>query len=494
MVTREQAAGELLARRNAKKGLLNFTRYTFPTYEVNWHHEVMCDFFDRFIAGEIRRLMLFAPPRFGKSELMSRRLPAYILGQNPDARIIAGAYNADFASGFNRDVQRIIDTPAYNRLFPETTLNGSNVRSDARGAYLRNNDIFEIVNHRGFYRGAGVGSGITGLGFDYGLVDDPIKNQAEANSPTYRQNLWDWYRSTFYTRQEKNAGILLTLTRWHEDDLAGRLLELALSDPDADQWVVVIFPAIAEAPIAYYDRRQIGESLWRNKYDEKFLASTQATVGPYVWNALYQQRPKAPEGNRFKRIWFYGEHNERVVPVVPQFARRVRYWDKAGTEGAGAATAGVLLADHEGLTYVEDVVRGHWSAGEREAQIRQTAELDAMKYGKYDVRIYVEQEPGSGGKESADSTVRNLAGFIIEKDPPSGNKDARLEPFAVQAETGNVRIVLGDWNAAYIEEIVAVPYGKLRDQADATAGAFNKLHEEEPLGFMKTKTRWPGQR
>jgi predicted phage terminase large subunit-like protein len=153
----------------------------------------------------------------------------------------------------------------------------------------------------------------------------------------------------------------------------------------------------------------------------------------------------------------------------------VRYWDKAGTAGGGAYTAGVLLAVHKnGTFYAADVVRGQWSALERERVIRATADLDRQHLGR-SVKIYLEQEPGSGGKESIEASLRNLAGFAAYGDRPTGNKDARLEPFAAQVEAGNVALKRGAWNRAFIDELCAVPTGQYRDQADAAAGAFNKL-------------------
>src|SRR6478609_7190335 len=215
-----QKARATLARRR----FLDFQTYVNPRYEVNWHHALLAERLDAFVKGECRRLMVFMPPRHGKSESCSRNLPAYILGCNPDAHIIACSYGSDLASTLNRDVQSIIDSPAYKELFPDTTLYGANVRTVSGNTYLRNSDVFEVVNHKGKYLSAGVGGAITGQGFHYGIIDDPIKNQEEADSVTYREKLWRWYSSTFSTRQEKNACILLIVTRWHEDDLAGRLL------------------------------------------------------------------------------------------------------------------------------------------------------------------------------------------------------------------------------------------------------------------------------
>ena len=208
----------------ARRSMAEFTLYTDERYQMNWHHRLICEYLDKWINKDVKRLMVFTAPRHGKSELVSRKLPAYIFGRNPDTSIISASYSADLASRMNRDVQRIMDEYRYIELFPESRLYGKNLK-DANGKFLRNSDIFEIVNHRGVYRSAGVGGGITGMGGEYIIIDDPVKNREEANSEVYREKLWDWYTSTLYTRLEKDGCILVTLTRWHEDDLAGRLLE-----------------------------------------------------------------------------------------------------------------------------------------------------------------------------------------------------------------------------------------------------------------------------
>lgn len=275
----------------ARRNLARFTSYTYSDYQANWHHLKLCEYLERWAFGDIDRLMVFMPPRNGKSELVSRRLPAYLFGKEPDASIIACSYGSDLASRMNRDVQRIIDSPEYYELFPNTTLNGSNVRTTAKGSYLRNSDIFEIVDHKGVYKSSGVGGAITGMGMKYGIIDDPYKNRQDANSETIRNGIWDWYVSTFYTRLEKGGKILITLTRWHEDDLAGKLLRIAENDPTADQWTVLEFPAIAEGELHSDDQRKEGEALWPDKYPLEELYKIKSTVGSYEWNALFQQRP-----------------------------------------------------------------------------------------------------------------------------------------------------------------------------------------------------------
>lgn len=210
---------ELLRRSLARQTLLGFTLYTFPEYQAGWVHEEICqkldDFLDKVKRKESPRLMLTMPPRSGKTEIASRRFPAYVLGRYPDTSIIATSYSSDLASRNNRDVQRVIDDNLYHNLFPDTTLFGKNIRSVANGSYLRNSDIFEVVGHKGVYKSAGVGAGITGMGGDILIIDDVFKDRQEADSPTIRDKVYNWYTSTLYTRLAPGGGILIIMTRWH---------------------------------------------------------------------------------------------------------------------------------------------------------------------------------------------------------------------------------------------------------------------------------------
>jgi predicted phage terminase large subunit-like protein len=293
----------LLRRREARRSLIGFSTYTMPGYQVNWHHRLLCSYLDRFVTGEIKRLMVFMPPRHGKSELVSRRLPAYYLGLNPNAEVIAASYNSDLATAMNRDVQRIMDSQRYRNLFPQSRLWGVGARSYAQGTWQRRDDLFEIVGYRGKYRAAGVRGGITGTGMNLGVIDDPIKGAEEAYSTTIRQKVWDWYTQDFHTRLEKDASILLTMTRWHRDDLAGRLLLQAQSESDAEQWTVLRLPAIRGDEVNAEDPREFGEPLWPAKYDKDRLAKIRTTQGPNGWAALYDQDPR-PEGG----AWFDGSY------------------------------------------------------------------------------------------------------------------------------------------------------------------------------------------
>jgi len=458
---------EAVAR--ARSSLLPFTNYTFPKYEADPAHALVAGALDQVVAGEIRRLMIFAPPQHGKSELVSVRLPAYWLGKRPDDPIILCSYAADLAHSKARQAREIVESTEYQAVFP-----GKTTRRDSRAAH----DWALAKPYRGYMLAAGVGGPITGRGAMLGIIDDPVENWEEAQSEVIRKKHWQWYRSTFRTRIWEQGAIVLVMTRWHEEDLAGMLLK-----EQAGEWVVIRLPALAETqverdanneylglPTGERDPlgRRPGQPLCPRRYSKKALLQLQKDVGSVVWSGEYGGVPRAAEGNRFKRAWF------EIVDKSPALALRARYWDKAGTEDGGKYTAGVLMAKSRGTYYVEHVVRGQWSALERETVIRQTAGADAAKcQGR--VEQWIEQEPGSGGLESAQATIRTLAGFRVYAERVTGEKGVRAEPYAAQAEAGNVKLVRGPWNRDYIEELAAFPNSAYTDQVDGSSGAFNKL-------------------
>ncbi len=304
--SRYEILQELLRRKKATESLIEFTKFTKPDYQVNWHHELICNEIDELLNGKYEMLIVSTPPRFGKSEIVSRRLPAYKLGRDPDSSIIACSYSADLSSRMNRDTQRIVDDPLYAQIFPETRLNSSNVRTTAQGTYLRNSDIFEIVNHKGVYRSCGVGGGITGMGFSgIGIIDDPFKNREEAESITIRDKIYEWYTDVFFTRREDIAPILITATRWHEDDLTGRIIDKIENELGTSACRIITLPALSEEEIADYDiRTEPNQSLWKGKFPEDTLYKIKNTIPVYSWLSLYQQRPSAAKGNIFEREFF----------------------------------------------------------------------------------------------------------------------------------------------------------------------------------------------
>ena len=472
-----QAIRAELARRN----LEDFIRFTYPNYDFGWFNEELAATLTQFVQdvvdGKQPRLMIFAPPRSGKSEQVSRRLPAWALGKHPDLQFIGASYSADLANRMSRDVQRIIEGDNYAHVFP-------NVKLPSKGdtQNTRTQDLFEIVGHKGAYRAAGVGGGITGMGADIGVIDDPVKDAKEANSKTYRDSVWEWYTTTFYTRLSPKSGILLCMTRWHEDDLAGRLLEAAKND-DGDQWQVIDYPAIAESDEKH---RKQGDALHPERFSLDRLTKIMQAIGSRAWNALYQGRPTAASGGMFKTDQL------EIVDVLPATAKKVcRGWDLAATKDGGDYTAGVKIWDGaDGYFYVEDVERGQWDTDVVDSTLKLTANLD----GKL-TAIRLPQDPGAAGKTVAKSHTRLLAGYNVSILPVSGDKVTRASPFSSQVNAGNVRLIRGAWNKEYITELKSFPLGKNDDQVDASADAFNHLfefnnHNDVPIEAIPTMVNY----
>jgi len=258
-------------------------------YDASWLHREIARQLERVESGEVKRLMLFVPPRHGKSELGSIMFPAHYLGRHPEKEIITASYSADLAQDFGYKTRNLVNTQEYQELFK------TKLRDDSKSKAKW------LTNEGGGYTAVGVGGAITGRGADLLIIDDPIKNREEAESLTIREKVWSWYTSTAYTRLEKGGAVILILTRWHKDDLAGRLLEA--QENGGDKWEVVKFPAIATHDELF---RKQGDPLWEDKYDLPALEQIKNTVGVYDWSALYQQEPVSSETQEFKQdFWQY---------------------------------------------------------------------------------------------------------------------------------------------------------------------------------------------
>lgn len=425
-----------------------------------WHAERLADVLQRVADGEIKRLMVFMPPRHGKSEEVSRLFPAYYLYRHPDRWVGLNSYAADLAYTFSR---------AAREHFVRT---GGTIKDDA--GQVKHWE----TGHGGGLWAAGVGGPITGKGFHLGIIDDPLKNAEEAASETIREKQKDWYDSTFYTREEPGGAQVIIQTRWHEDDLSGWLLSKESSE-EPERWHIVHYEAVKEGETPAYpesctvepDPRKPGEPLCEQRYSLERLEQIAKRIGGYFWAALFQQRPRPKEGGFFKWDWF------KYLDVAPAVGTRVRYWDTAGTEGGGDWTVGVLMCrTPEGEYVIEDVVRGQWSPNRKDTEIKAAADRDAAKYGRTGgVTVWLEQEAGIGGSERSQSTIRMLAGYRVKAERITGSKEARAEPLASQAEAGNVKLVRGAWNRDFLNEMCDFPHGKHDDQVDAASGAFNKL-------------------
>ena len=238
--------------------------------------------------GKITRLLIAMPPRHGKSEFASRYFPGWYLGRFPERKIILASYEADFAAQWGRKVRDLLES--YGPRYFDVS-----VRRDSKAA-----DRWELAEYSGGMQTAGVGGAITGKGADLLIIDDPVKNSEQANSDVYREKTWEWYTSTAYTRLEPGGAVILIQTRWHEDDLAGRIIEQAKNT--GEPWVILNLPAIAGPDDQL--GRTVGEPLWPERYDIPALEASRQVLGSYQFTALYGQSPVAPAGNVFKRSWF----------------------------------------------------------------------------------------------------------------------------------------------------------------------------------------------
>ena len=463
---REQRLRRLQAELS-RRSFRDFVLHTCPGYAMGWVHEEICreleDFLEAVDAKASPRLMITMPPRHGKSELATRRFPAYAFGRNPDLHVISTSYSADLASRMNRDVQRIMDGEAYQELFLETALSGRNLRTVASGSYLRNSDIFEIVGHRGAYRSSGVGGGITGMGGDILIIDDPIKDRAEADSPTIRAKVWDWYTSTLYTRLSPGGGILLIQTRWHMDDLAGRLLEAGRSG-EGDSWRCVNFPAIAERDEEY---RFAGEALHPERFPLERLLAVKQALGSRDWEALYQQRHAPDGGAVFRKEW-------------------VRYWtpgDLPGRFEQALISWDMTFKDSEDSDYVVGQVWGrdgarHFLLDQVRGRMGFTATLQAFQNlaAKWPQALEKLVEDKANGPAVIDSLKHKVTGVIPVE--PEGGKTARAHAVTPLFEAGNVFIPHPQtcaWVGDYEAELLQFPAAAHDDQVDATTQALRRF-------------------
>ena len=400
------------------------------------------------------------------SELASRRFPAYVLGRYPDMSIISASYSADLSSRMNRDVQRIMDDPVYQEVFPDTKLSTKNIRTVASGSYLRNSDIFEIVNHNGVYRSAGVGGGLTGMGAEICILDDVIKDRASADSPTVLQNVWDWYTSTLYTRLAPGGGIILMNTRWCLRDLSGRLLE-AEAQGDGDKWRVVNFSAIATEDEPPY--RMAGEALHPARYPVDQLLKIKAAVGIRDWEALYQQRPIPDGGAVFRQEWL--EHVWLPKDLPERFDELVQSWDLtfSGSDTSDFV-CGQVWGRKGAAFYLLDEARGRWSFTETLHHVRELSR-------KWPLAVRKLVEDKANGPALLDTLKRELPGLVPVH--PEGSKEQRAHAVTALWEAGNVLLPtrsVAPWIEDWKAEVLAFPHGAHDDRIDSMTYALRRLH------------------
>lgn len=314
--------------RDSRTDLLRFTAATMPTFDPAPFHKRYYTVLGDFAERKIKKLMVFMPPQHGKSEGSTRRLPSFILGKYPDTKLAVVSYSAPKARKFNREIQRVIDSPEYIEIFPETRLNSKNI-STVAGSWLRNADECEIVGHRGGFKTVGVGGPLTGEPVDCLIMDDIYKDAKTAWSPVVRSAIEDWYDTVAETRLHNDSQQLIVFTRWHELDLAGRLLEQQGEyDPENNPngWVVVTYQAIKEGAPTEYDPREEGEALWPERHNLNKLESIRSR-NPHVFASLYQQKPKPLEGLMYENAFKEYE----ILPATK--LRKIKNYTDTADEG-----------------------------------------------------------------------------------------------------------------------------------------------------------------
>ncbi|KJY03396.1 phage terminase large subunit [Morganella morganii] len=457
---------EEVRREIARRSLHEFIQYINPEYITSHFSETVCASLDNFLiemmAGKRPILILGAPPQHGKSDIVSRYLPAYFFGKYPDMRVAGLSYGKDLASDMNRDVQRIMMSEEYKALFPESCLNAKRVVTVEIEA-KRNSETFEIVGRKGAYISQGIGGPLTGKKVDLGIIDDPIKNAKEALSPVTKKATWNWYISTFKTRLSKNSGEIIMATRWATDDLSGRVID------SSDKAKVLAFPAINER----------GEALVPELHPIDSLLEKKALFGDYFWSAMYQQKPKPGDGQIF--------HEEFARYYLPKdlpdtFDEVIHSWD-------------MTFKDSDGTDYVVGQVWGKKGANAYLLyQIRKRMSFtETLKAVKLLVEKYPQArrklvEDKANGPAVIDTLKTTVSGLVpIE---PDGSKIARAHACTAEWEAGNVWLPHKDiapWITETVEEITTFPFAGHDDTVDAMTQALRYLYQKKGGGFFSRK-------
>jgi predicted phage terminase large subunit-like protein len=425
---------EKRARLAATETLAAFTEYTFPQYRTAEHHRLICEKLEAVERGEIDRLMIFMPPRHGKSELASKRFPAWYLGRNPQKQVITASYNSDLAGDFGRQVRNIVREQRFRNVFPSVTL-----AEDSQAANRWN------TSAGGSYVAAGVGTAVTGRGAHLLLIDDPVKDREEAESETRRETVYNWYSSTAYTRLMPGGAVILIQTRWHEDDLAGRLLEAEAKG--GDKWEKLILPAILSN----------GQALWPEWYPIDALNRTKAAIGPRDWSALYQQQPAPDDGTFFLKAWFKRHESP------PERCHVYMTSDYAVTEGDGDYTEHAIWGiDGTGRIFQLDWWHGQTASDEWIEQklhmIRKWKPICA--FGEAGV-IQKAIEPMLKRRMTETATRCRMEWL-----PSIHDKATRARAFQSRAAMGEVSLLDDERGERVLKQLLAFPAGKHDDAVD----------------------------
>lgn len=432
-----------------------FIRYCQYVHHGAWlpgrHHKLVCDALDKVVKGEILRLMIWMPPQHGKSMCVTETFPSYYLGRFPERHVIEASYNDDYARKFGRkNREKIME---FGRGLWDLGLSQIN--------FGQSN--WDLKGHRGGMLSVGIGGAATGAGADLLIIDDPIKNRKEADSPTYRNMLWDEYTSTFRTRVHPGGAIIIVMTRWHEDDICGRLLNPDYGEPE--DWTILKLSAVCEDESDLLGRA-IGEPLWPEMgFDRKWLDKQKTAVGSYAFAGLYQQRPAPAEGGILKRAWF------KFYDKLPDdISRAVQSWDCSFKD-----------AD------TSDFVAGHvWAqAGPNYYLVDRVHDRMGISDTMQSVRTFTGKHPNAAAKLVEDKANGTAVIELLKKEipglipvNPNGGKVVRAQAVAPYAEAGNIYLPhpsIAPWVHDFIEECAAFPNAAHDDDVDAMTQAITYM-------------------
>lgn len=468
MIGKKEAAAELLRRRKARRCFRDYIAYGNPNYKWSYFSETVCAAIDKFVddvlVGFRPILVLAAPPQHGKSELISRRLPAYLLGRFPEWRVASASYSDELAGAMAQDVRRNIASAEHQHLFPAQLVKG---RYD-----VNRMGEFTTPGGSGGYLGVGVGAGLTGRSATIGLIDDAVKNEKEALSPTVKDGHWSWYQATFSTRLAENSGQIIIGTQWAEDDLPARICKHFNGDP---RLTVLRFPAINEPDEVGYNPLLPKGALVPELKSLEFLREVKSLFSDYWWSALYQQSPRALGGNVFKeeglRYYFPKDLPAKFDKVIASLDATFK--DTDGTDFVVFQVWGKLGAN----SYLLEQSRARMSF------TKTISEVVRLKRDHPRIRqFYVEDK--ANGPAVIDALKGIVSGLIPVE--PDGSKLARAHAVTHVWEAGNVWIPhpeLAPWVKDLVAELTAFPAAANDDQVDAMTQALRQLY---PL-FNKLK-------
>lgn len=440
----------------ARRHFLNYCEYVHRgAWIPGKHHKLVCEKLDAVVRGEIRNLMVWMPPQHGKSMCITETFPSYYLGRFPDRRVMEVSYNDTFAQKFGRKNREKIEEY------------GSRLWNIGLSPINHSASNWDLDRRRGGMISVGFGGAATGEGSDLMIIDDPIKNRQEADSKTMRDRVWDEYTSTFSTRVHPGSPVIIVMTRWHEDDLCGRLLSGEYG-PVLD-WDIVRLPAVAEDEDDLLGRKE-GEALWpENGYDEAWLEMQKGKVGSYGFAGLYQQRPAPSEGGILKRSWF------QFYDVLPEHGQQVQSWDCTFKDGDNHDfVAGHVWQKSGANYYLVDRVHDHMGIADTMRSIRTLTAKHPKASGKL-------VEDKANGTAVIELLRKEISGMIPID--PQGGKVVRAQAIAPYAEAGNIFLPdprKAPWIHDFLEECAAFPNAAHDDDVDAMTQAINYMATRFP--------------